>query len=369
MSKQLIITALVIVTVLTSCTQINNQPTPKQTNITGVSTVAENLSVPWEIRWLPNNDILVTQRSGELLRIAKNGTETHNVEGVVHRKNRESGLLGLAIHPNFTTNNYIYLYVTREATNGLTNTVERYSLNENSLTNRTVVIDDIPGAFYHDGGRLSFGPDDKLYITTGDATKENSAQDKDSLSGKILRLNPDGTVPQSNPFNTPIWTYGHRNPQGITWDENKTMWSTEHGRSGTKTGYDEVNRIKAGKNYGWPIIQGPETHPNMTSPISQSGPTTTWAPASAEYYNGSVYFAGLRGATVYEATVHSSIISVNKHVQGRFGRLRTIRIRNGSAYLLTSNTDGRYANQPRYDERFPQDNSDRIIRLPMTSLT
>ncbi len=121
------------------------------------------------------------------------------------------------------------------------------------------IVEGIPGASYHDGGRIKFGPDEKLYITTGDAGNSSLAQDINSLAGKILRLNPDGSIPQDNPFNNEVWTYGHRNPQGLTWDEEGQLWATEHGPSGLQSGQDEINLIEKGKNYGWPEIRGDQT--------------------------------------------------------------------------------------------------------------
>src|SRR5262249_24978139 len=156
-----------------------------------------------------------------------------------------------------------------------------------------------PGAKYHDGGRMAFGPDDYLYITTGDATVDYLAQDISSLSGKILRIRDDGSLPQDNPFGNAVYSYGHRNSQGLTWDSLKQLWSTEHG----PTGYDELNLIEKGQNYGWPLIMGSESRPGMKTPILHSG-LNTWAPASALFWDGSIFFGGLRGEALYEARIN-----------------------------------------------------------------
>jgi glucose/arabinose dehydrogenase len=311
--------------------------------------IMTNLNIPWEIAFLPDGDMLVTERPGKLLRIAENQTVI-TIEGVRHVG--EGGLLGLAVHPDFENNNWIYLYSTSEVNGKITNRVERYKLVNNQLSERIVIIDGIQGSTIHDGGRIRFSPDGYLYITTGDAGNENLAQDRDSLNGKILRLNDDGSIPEDNPFGTPVWTWGHRNPQGLTWDDQGQLWATEHGRSGIRSGYDELNLIEKGKNYGWPVIQGPEEKENMVSPIIQSGPNITWAPAGTEYYQGSIYFAGLRGSRLYEYQIESD--NLVEHLVNEYGRLRAVSLNNGYLYLSTSNTDGR-------GNPVPED--DRIVKV------
>jgi glucose/arabinose dehydrogenase len=298
--------------------------------------ILTGLEIPWEIVFLPNGDKLITERSGNLLRIGEN-EETIPVDGVRHIG--EGGLLGVAVHPEFETNNWIYLYLTSEVNGKIINRVEKYVLEEDNLSNREVVIDSIQGSAVHDGGRIKFGPDGYLFITTGDAGNENLAQDRDSLNGKILRLNDDGSIPSDNPFGTPVWSLGHRNPQGLVWDEEGRLWATEHGRSGIRSGYDELNLIEKGKNYGWPIIQGPEEKEGMVSPVIQSGPDTTWAPAGAAFYDGRIYFAGLRGSSLYEYQIGEDRL-IN-HLENKYGRLRAVSYNDSFLYLSTSNTDGR----------------------------
>jgi len=328
--------------------------------------IAQNLAIPWEIAFLAEGELLVTERPGRLLKIGKDRTIIP-IEGVRHAG--EGGLLGMALHPRFSENRWLYLYLTAAAGDGLVNRVERYRLKDNQLSERTIIIDDIPGAAYHDGGRIAFGPsfapagasegapDYYLYITTGDATRSDLAQDKESLAGKILRLKDDGSIPPDNPFHNAVWSYGHRNSQGLAWDDKGRLWATEHGRSGLLSGLDELNLIEKGKNYGWPKIQGNEQRESMRRAVINSGPKETWAPASAVFYNGRVFFTGLRGETLYEAIITSEgkVASLKKHFVKQFGRLRALALGpDGFFYLSTSNTDGRGE---------PNAGDDKIIRI------
>jgi glucose/arabinose dehydrogenase len=220
------------------------------------------------------------------------------------------------------------------------------------LSERTVILADIPGAQFHDGGRMAFGPDGLLYITTGDAGNGANAQDRNSLAGKILRLKDDGSIPSDNPFGT----LGHRNPQGLAWDDAGRLWATEHGRSGARSGFDEINLIEAGKNYGWPDSEGDETADGVIAPVRHSGASATWAPAGAAFFDGSIFFTGLRGEALYEARLHErEIESFTAHFAGEFGRLRAAVLGpDGFLYITTSNTDGR--GRPRSDD-------DKIIKV------
>ncbi len=207
---------------------------------------------------------------------------------------------------------------------------------------------------------MAFGPDGKLYVTTGDAGNSNSAQDTRSLAGKILRLNDDGSVPTDNPFENAVFSYGHRNPQGLAWDDKGRLWSTEHGRSGVRSGYDELNLIERGGNYGWPEIEGPEIGKDMVSPVLQSGASDTWAPASAEFVRGNIFFGGLRGEALYEAVIDDNAATLTTHLRHTYGRIRTVRkAPDGFLYILTSNSDGR-------GDRNSRD--DRMIRIDPKTL-
>lgn len=304
--------------------------------------LARNLSVPWALAFLSDGSRLVTERTGSLARVTDAGvTERIAVPDV--QIGGEGGLLGLALHPRFTENRLLYLYVTHETDTGTQNRVVRYRYAAGALTDEVVVLDGIPGARYHDGGRIAFGPDGYLYVTTGDAGTEANAQSRDSLAGKILRITDDGGVPADNPFGTVVYSYGHRNPQGLAWDASGQLWSTEHGRSGLWSGYDELNRIVPGGNYGWPEVQGDEERDGMISPVVHSGSDTTWAPASLAYRDGTLYWGGLRGEALYAARVEGDgVRGVEAHFERVYGRLREVAVGpDDQLYLTTSNTDGR----------------------------
>lgn len=316
--------------------------------------VADNLQIPWEIVFLPDGDLLVTERPGTLKKIGKEG-RVYVIDGVEHVG--EGGLLGMTLHPRFSENRWIYLYLTTKNESGLINRVERYRFEDDRLSEKTIIIDNIPGAKYHDGGRIAFGPDGYLYITTGDAGSSNLAQDINSLAGKILRLKEDGSIPPDNPFGNTVYSYGHRNSQGLAWDDKGRLWATEHGRSGILSGLDELNLIEKGKNYGWPIIQGDETAEGMQTPVVNSGPAETWAPAGAVYFNDRIFFTGLRGETLYEAKISSQgvVEYIKAHFRETFGRLRAIQKGpDDYFYLTTSNTDGRGN---------PHSGDDKLIRI------
>jgi glucose/arabinose dehydrogenase len=230
-----------------------------------------------------------------------------------------------------------------------------------------ILIDDIPGSNNHDGGRVKFGPDGKLYWTMGDAQTTRYAQNLKSLNGKILRLNPDGTIPTDNPLpNSYVYSYGHRNPQGLAWQPGTgRLYATEHGPSGFQDCCrDEVNLIEPGKNYGWPVVRGDESKDGMIAPIINSGSNDTWAPTGAAFvtqgpWAGSLLFTGLRGQALYRAILEpnnpSKIEKLERHLFRQFGRLRDIVEGPDKAlFVLTSNRDGRGK---------PADDDDRVIKI------
>lgn len=311
--------------------------------------VAENLRIPWEIVFLPDGELLITERPGTLQKVGRD-RKIYTIEGVEHAG--EGGLLGLVLHPRFSENHWLYLYLTMKASDGLINRVERYHLERDRLLEKKTIISDIPGAAYHDGGRIAFGPDGYLYITTGDAGNPKLAQDINSLAGKILRVRDDGSIPPDNPFGNAVWSYGHRNSQGLAWDDKGRLWATEHGGHGR----DELNLIEKGKNYGWPVIQGDERKEDMESPIIHSGPNETWSPAGAVFWDGSIFFGGLRGESLYETKfIGEHKVEVRSHFYQEFGRIRAVVLGpDGFLYITTSNTDGRGK---------PRPNDDKVIRI------
>lgn len=329
-----------------------------------ISVVAQDLDTPWALAFLPDKSILFTERKGTVQFIDPNGNLQQQPIATISevREISEGGLLGIAIDPEFEDNNFVYMYYTYGSNNQNTsNRVVRYRFVNNTLTDRTILVDAIPGAPNHDGGRIKFGPDGYLYITTGDSQEPSLAQNRSSLAGKILRVTRDGKAAPGNPFDTLIYSYGHRNPQGLAWDKNEQLWATEHGRSGIQSGLDELNLIESGKNYGWPEIEGNETRSGMVTPVLNSGASDTWAPSGTAFYpdrgeDGSIFFAGLRGQGLYEAVLNGTKVSeLKKHFNGELGRIREVVMGpDDFLYITTSNHDGRGN---------PRANDDKILRI------
>ena len=330
-----------------------------------VETVAENLEVPWAIAFAPDGRIFVTERIGQL-RVIENGVLNPEPIKILNVGGIEGGLLGIALDPNFEENHYIYLYYTYNDFLSTFNKLSRFTESDNKLSDERVLLDKIPGGPFHDGGRIKFGPDGKLYVTTGEAGNRALAQDLDSLGGKILRINSDGTIPDDNPFDSPVYSFGHRNPQGIDWDPvTGKLVSTEHGPSGERGfAHDEVNVIEPGKNYGWPDIVGDETKPELISPLLHTG-DETWAPSGATFYNSdnipeweNMFFIGtLRGnhLRMLDLDLETNQVLSSEALFSEYGRLRDASMGpDGNLYILTSNRDGRGS---------PEPNDDRILRI------
>jgi glucose/arabinose dehydrogenase len=327
-----------------------------------VETIADNLSIPWSIDFANDGRIFFTERTGNL-RVIQDGELLPPIMSM-DVAGGEGGLLGVVLDPKFDQNHYIYLYYTYNEFFDTKNKVVRYVESENSIKEDKVLIEPFAGASYHDGGRMKFGPDKKLYITTGDAGIPDMAQDPNTVVGKILRINSDGTIPQDNPFGNSVYSFGHRNPQGIAWNDAGVMFATEHGPSGWRgVAHDEINKIIPGENYGWPEIIGDETKQGMTNPTLHSG-DDTWAPSGATFYysekipqwTGKLFVATLRGQHLHMISFDQEIItSHEKLFLGDFGRLRdVVEGPDGNLYLLTSNQDGRGN---------PVHNDDKILKI------
>jgi aldose sugar dehydrogenase len=316
--------------------------------VPALTTYVSQRRIIWAIDFLPDGRMIFTERDGVVSVVGIDGKVDELLSVNVHAIG-ESGLHGIAIDPEFEENNFIYLYYTYESDRENTlNRVSRFIYKDMTLTEEKIILDNIPGASTHDGGRIKFGPDSLLYVTTGDAQIPSLSQDKTSLAGKILRITRDGEPALGNPYETHIYSYGHRNPQGITWDNQGRLWATEHGPSAQ----DELNQIEAGANYGWPEITGTETKAGMSSPVIQSG-RNTWAPAGAVYWNGSIFFAGLRGSALYEYNITTN--KLETHLINKFGRIRDVIIGpDNFLYIATSNRDGR---------GIPTENDDRILKI------
>ncbi len=313
--------------------------------------IVKNMDTLWALDFLPDGSLVFTERGGKVFVFSPGMDVVPKMLAVFPEvtSTGEGGLLGIAVHPRFTENNFIYLYHTYGENGELFNRVIRVKKSGDALVEKKIIIDAIPGAEVHNGGRIKFGPDGMLYITTGDAALSAHAQDLDSLSGKILRLNDDGTIPKSNPFpGSSVYSYGHRNPQGLAWDVDGNLWATEHGASAG----DEVNFILQGRNYGWPTIRGAEKSIGIESPIIESG-SSTWAPSGAVVLNISLFFTGLRGQALYEFDIKTHTLKT--HFNGQFGRIRdVVRGPDNFLYLLTSTRDGR---------GIPMKGDDQIIRI------
>lgn len=315
-------------------------------------TLATGLDVPWSLVFVSPDRYLVTERSGNVVlgaigdAVAPMRIPIPNVLAA-----GEGGLLGIALHPQFAENHLAYVYYTYREGQETLNRVARFVFEHRALREDRVIIDQIPGSANHNGGRIAFGPDGMLYITTGDAQIPELAQDKNSLAGKILRLTPDGGIPPDNPFpNSPVYSFGHRNPQGLAWNRDGYLYASEHGSSA----HDEINIIRPGKNYGWPLVRGAETREGLEAPFLESG-SETWAPSGMSFFEDELFFAGLRGQSLYRARFTRRGPELAKLVAGEFGRLRDIvKGPDGFLYLVTSNRDGRGS---------PSASDDRIIKI------
>jgi glucose/arabinose dehydrogenase len=306
----------------------------------GVQVLAENLDVPWAIDIAEDDRIFFTERAGRI-RIIENGTLLEDPVAFINVEQRgESGLLGLALHPNFSQNHLIYVYHAYANGSNVFNKVVALTERDNKIIESKVIIDGIPAADRNDGGRIKFGPDGKLYIATGDARQPDLAQNARSLAGKILRLNPDGTVPEDNPFEgSPVYSYGHRNIQGLAWHPaTGELFASEHGDEGN----DEVNIIRPGTNHGWPIENCDAER--FEEPAVCFNPAIAPAgiviPSSDSLgYQNDIVLAALKAQQLRLVELPSD---VERNILTGYGRIRdVIEGPDGSLYVSTSNRDGR----------------------------
>jgi glucose/arabinose dehydrogenase len=309
-------------------------------------TLVTNLSVPWAIAFLPDGGALVTERDSARLCLVNPDGKAHEIgaiQGV--SPSGEGGLLGVAVSPKFATDHYIFVYFSANDDNR----VVRYRY-DGGLTDPVAIVTGIPRGSIHNGGRLAFGPDGYLYASTGETGEGGLSQDKDSLAGKILRMTVDGAPAPGNPFGNLVWSYGHRNVQGLAWDSGGRMYATEFGQNT----YDEVNLIEKGHNYGWPAVEGMGGDGRYTDPLL-TWSTDEASPSGLAYADGSLWAAALRGQRLWRIPL-SADGAVGRPVAlytGEFGRLRAVTTApDGTLWVGTSNKDGRGS---------PRQGDDRIL--------
>jgi glucose/arabinose dehydrogenase len=313
----------------------------------GPRTIATDLQAPWSITLHGTTPLISERGTARILAVSETGSTSSiaTIAGV--NGNGEGGLLGIAVHDG-----YLYAYFTA----GAENRIERYPLTGAGVSARLgaaqLLLGGIPSRSNHNGGRLAFGPDGMLYASTGDAGVGSRSQDLNSLAGKILRMTPDGKVPSNNPFaGSYVYSYGHRNVQGIAWAADGSMYASEFGENT----WDELNLIKAGGNYGWPEVEGKAGNAKYTDPLQQ-WPTSEASPSGIAISGGNIYLANLRGERLRKIALNATGTSTEFYVK-EYGRLRDVIAAPGDRlYLLTNNTDGRGT---------PKPNDDRLISLPL----
>lgn len=345
-----------------------DEPGPLTVVASEASDLATGLEAPWSIVRLASGATLVSERdSARILEVAADGTrrEVMTVPGVAH--GGEGGLLGLAaieaeVHAQDaagTPTEVRALFAMFTAATG--NRVVRIELDSSepgsvslAAGEPTVLLDGIPRAANHNGGRLAIGPDGYLYVATGDAAQPELAQDPGSLAGKILRIGIDGSVPADNPLGTEVWSMGHRNPQGLTFDRDGRLWSSELGANA----WDELNRIEPGGNYGWPVHEGRADDPAYVDPVLQ-WPTSEASPSGLVWASDTLFMAALRGQALWRIDVSGDEATAEPLLVGAYGRIRDVVAGPGATlWLVSNNTDGRGA---------PREGDDRLVQVPVAA--
>jgi len=308
-----------------------------------IGTAATDLAAPWGIDFLPDGTALVSERdTTNVLAIEDGSVRTVGQIDGAHPEG-EAGLLGLAVSPTYDEDSLVYAYFTSPTDNR----VVKMTYDGEALGEPEVILDGIPSAFIHDGGRLEFGPDGHLYVSTGEAGEEQLAQDPASLGGKILRITTDGEPAPGNPQDSPVWSMGHRNVQGLAFDDDERLWASEFGAST----WDELNRIDMARNYGWPLVEGEGDMEEYRNPFAQWR-TAEASPSGLAYLDGSLWMASLRGERLWQIEVTEDGIAEPKdYFVGDYGRLRTVvAAPNGNLWVSTSNRDGRGDPGPKDDQ-------------------
>ncbi|MEJ7694546.1 PQQ-dependent sugar dehydrogenase [Daejeonella sp.] len=354
MKKSLMLTLFIGLLAYASCKKSSKDTEPVLTDaVIDIQVLSQNLSFPWEITWGPDNMIWMTERGGKVSRVNPTTGVATNVISIADVKTMgEGGLLGMALHPSFTANPHVFVVYNYDKAGTYMEKVVRYTYNGITLTSPTILLDNIPASSIHNGSRLLISTDLKLFITTGDASNQPSAQNVSSVSGKVLRINLDGTIPSDNPISgNPVWSFGHRNPQGLVFANDK-LYSSEHGPDRD----DEVNIILKNRNFGWPTVNGlcDETgEQSFCNSNNVAQPIIRWTPTIAvsgmDYYNSnsipqwsnSLILATLKDKTLYQLKLNSAgdkIDESKKLISGTYGRLRDVCVSpDGKVYVVTSN--------------------------------
>ena len=355
MKKINMLILLLITACCFACNENKTEPADENNSSTGTRIVRNNLNYPWEIIWGPDNYIWMTERNGKISRIdPANGNTTFSFIIKEVEARNEGGLLGMAMHPDFKNNGLLYVVYNYNGSGNHLEKLVRYHYSGNTLSEPKVLLDNIIGSTNHNGSRLWITNEaaPKIFMTTGDAFDQSLSQPTNTLNGKVLRINIDGSIPADNPFpNNPVWTYGHRNPQGLVM-VNNILYESEHGPDVE----DEVNIIEKGRNYGWPNVEGPcdgdeasfcKTH-NVKEPIWSSG-NSTLAVCGLDYYNkeqiplwkNSLILLTLKNSSIRQLKLSSdgrSITETKTFFANEWGRLRDLCIApNGKVYICTSN--------------------------------
>ncbi|MFB5620221.1 MAG: PQQ-dependent sugar dehydrogenase [Nitrosopumilus sp.] len=361
MDKKIQISAIVVavvfsILVLTSPTDPIPLPEPNSNSKSDFVTIlAENLDKPRAIA-ISDDRIFVTEKDG-MIRVIQNNTLLESPLATLRVADVfDGGLLGITLHPNFSNNHYLYVFLTYDEDGNLWNKILRITEYKNKLVDAETILDKIPGSSFTNGGFIKFGPDEKLYVGTGTVSDASHLpQDLNSLSGKILRLNDDGSIPDDNPFsNSPVYSLGHRNPQGMTWDNNGNLFVAEFGPEKN----DEINLIQSGKNYGWPEQQC-SGNENFQDAILCYDPSIE--PGGILFYSGdtlnfesSFIMASMRASNLYQLDFEEGLSS-QKSILSGIGRVRdVVEGQDGSLYVITSNTDGK---------GFPDSMDDKLLRI------
>lgn len=330
---------LVTAVALTACAS-DDPDGPAPPGTTAASVIVDGLDAPWSVAFHGTTALVSERDSARILELdgAGGARELAVIEGVT--TGGEGGLLGIGVHED-----QLYAYFTANEENR----IERFDLlgdsGSLSLGAPETVLEGIPAASNHNGGRIAFGPDNMLYATTGDAGNTRNAQDLESFGGKILRLTPDGGIPPDNPFpGSPVYSYGHRNPQGIAWDADGTLYASEFGQDT----WDELNVIEPGGNYGWPEVEGIAEQDGFIDPVQQWAPDDA-SPSGITVAGGSILIANLRGERLREVPL-ADLTTSAEHLVEESGRLRDVVVApDGSVWVVTNNTDGRGDPRPNDD--------------------